>query len=138
MNYEVIRKERNENNIFAKFLGITITEIGPGYAKSELIINENHININGVVHGGCIFTIADVTGGAASISDGNNYATLDSSFHYINPALNTSALYAVTREIKRGKRICIQNVTVKNQDNLLIAEGTFTYMTICNNKNQIT
>lgn len=137
MNYEAIITERNELNLFAKFLGITITEIQPGFAKTELHLREEHLNINGVVHGGCLFTIADVTGGAASISYGNNYATLDSSFHYLNPAFHTSIIYAQSKEIKRGKRVTVQNVTVTNQDGVLLAEGIFTYMTIRENQNLI-
>lgn len=130
MDYASIIAYRNEHNYFAKFLGVTILDMKPGYARTELVVRPEHMNINGAIHGGCLFTLADITAGAASSSYGDKMATLDSSFHFLNPAINTTCLFAENRQIKKGKRVSVHQVSVTDQDGVLLAEGTFTYMTI--------
>ena len=70
MDFEKLKEYRNRQNAFANFIGLAITEIRPGAAVTEMEITENHMNPIGSVHGGCLATMADVTGGAAASSYG--------------------------------------------------------------------
>ncbi len=130
MNYEKLRQYRNSHNNFAEHLGLEITEIGPGYARAMMPIREEYLNVVGSVHGGCLFTIADAAGCAAASSYGNHIATLNNSFNFLNPGLNTKTLYATTRELKRGKRVLVYSVAVTDENENLLAEGVFTFMSI--------
>lgn len=47
MDYEEMIKYRDENNPYASHLGIITTEIRPGYAKGELVLEPYHINAVG-------------------------------------------------------------------------------------------
>lgn len=130
MDYEKLRLYRNTHNNFAEYLGLEITEIGPGYARAMMPIREEHLNVVGSVHGGCLFTIADAAGCAAASSYGNHIATLNNSFNFLNPGLNTKTLYATTRELKQGKRVLVYSVAVTDENENLLAEGVFTFMAI--------
>ncbi len=128
MDFQHLIDTRNATNAFANYLGLKIVDIQEGYSKCEMPINDNMKNPINSVHGGVLFTIADVAAGAAAASHGEKITTLDSSFHYLRAGLNTTALCAEAFEIKGGKNILVYNVKVYDQDMKVLCEGTFTYM----------
>lgn len=130
MNCEKLKEYFNEKNAFCKFIGVKIVEIEEGYARGELVVKPEHLNPINSVHGGCHFTLADTIGGTAASSYGNYVTTVDSSFHYVRPAINTTKLIVTSREIKRGKKLLVYDVSVCNQDEVLLSEGIFTYMNL--------
>lgn len=128
MESEKIMRYAKEKNSFANLVGINIIEVREGYSKVELFVSKEHLNPTGAVHGGCLYTLADMAGGVLAFSHGCIAPTLNSNIHYLNAGLNTSLLYAEAHEIKCGKRSMVYNVTVKDQDDVLLAEAIFTYM----------
>lgn len=130
MDYEKLRQFRNNNNNFAQFLGLEITEIREGYASAKMPIREEYQNVVGSVHGGCLFSIADAVGCAAASSHGFHIATLNNNFNFLNPGLNINMIYATTREIKRGKKVLVYDVAVTDENNILLAEGIFSFMSL--------
>ena len=127
MTCEEIMKYRNDHNSFAAFLGIVTTEMTPGYAKGEMYLNVNHINAVGSVHGGAIFALADTIGGAAAASHGTRTTTVSGDFHYLSAAMGSKKLIGVAKEIKYGKRILVYDVEILDEQEKLIAKGTFSY-----------
>lgn len=125
--YEKVREKRNSLNFFARKLGITITKIDKDYAEGELPVDESFTNPQGSVQGGAMFTLADAVGGAAAGYDGRRIATVDASFHYLKPGLHTSLLKAKTRLVKAGSTLSVLDVSVYDQDDVLLSEGIFTY-----------
>ena len=63
MDYEKLRELRNEQNVFGDLAGVRIVEIREGYARTELEVRPELLNPIGSLHGGCLFTMADITGG---------------------------------------------------------------------------
>lgn len=63
---KLIRKKDNLSNL----LGIELVEVTEDGACAELKIREPHLNAAGVVHGGAIFTLADIALAAASNAHG--------------------------------------------------------------------
>ena len=55
-----IRKHFEEYDRFAKYCGIELLEMGKGRSKVRMEICEHHLNGVGTVHGGAIFTLADL------------------------------------------------------------------------------
>lgn len=130
MNYEMIVKTRNASNAFANLIGLEITEIKEGFCKAEMDIDKNMKNPINSVHGGVLFTIADVAGGGAAASHGYNICTLNSSFSYLRPGIGTTKLTATATEMKAGKNVLVYNVAVADQDGVVLADGVFTYMSL--------
>lgn len=120
-------KFENQDN-FSKHLGLEFLEINhEGIIEARMKIKDyfyNHINS---VHGGLLFSLADVVAGTKANSYGKKVTTLNSTFNYLAPAINTEYLLAKAKEVKKGRTICVYEVEIFNDDNKLIASGTFTY-----------
>ncbi|MBC7247749.1 MAG: PaaI family thioesterase [Actinobacteria bacterium] len=65
-----------ESDGYADHLGARLLEIRPGYAKVALTLGPQHRNFMGMVHGGVIFSLADVAFGAAANSFGSKAMAL--------------------------------------------------------------
>ena len=71
-----------ERDAFARHLGIEIIEVSAGTAKARMDINDHHLNSAGTVHGGAIFSLADVTFSVASNSHGTIAMAINVSISY--------------------------------------------------------
>lgn len=127
MNCEEIMGFRNKNSKFSAYLGIHITEMKPGYAKGEMVVAKHHENIMQSLHGGCLFSLADTIGGAASSSRGNRAITVSGDFHFLSPAIEVKRLTAIATEQKYGKKISVYDVAIFNEKEELLAKGIFTF-----------
>lgn len=127
MDYEKLRAYRNENNAFARKLGIVVEEIGPGYARAVKTVESDETNPAQTVHGGVYFTLADVVSGAASSSHGFASATVSADYHYLRSCQAGDTLTAEAREIKGGRTLCVYEVRITNQQGTLVGSGTYTY-----------
>lgn len=132
--YEAISPEMNQMlerrakcNLFAQLLGIRIVENRKGYSECELEIREEFLNPFRVVHGGCIYTLADVTVGNAASSYGMTAPTLEGGLHFLASARGTKKLRAVAEEIHHGKTIMVFSVSVYDDSEKRIATGTFSF-----------
>lgn len=130
MDFEKLKNFRNFGNAFAKTMNLTVTDIQLGYAEAAMPVTEHSMNPIGSVHGGCLYTIADVAGGAAACSHGYLVTTLDADFHYLRPGIGSTRLTAVAREIKAGKRVLVYDISVMDQDGTVLAQGIFSYMSL--------
>ena len=125
-----IKENRNTKNAFALLSGIEITEILTGEAKVRMTVTADHLNPVGSVHGGCLYTIADVAAGSAASSYGGAVTTMEGSLHFLRPGLNCKELIGRAEVIKRGRRAMVITVSVRDQDERELAHGIFTYMPI--------
>lgn len=132
MDFQEILMQKNSGVQFLRLVGISITEMQKGYAAGEIILQEHHQNLIGSVHGGCIFSLADSVSGAAAMSYGQPATTLSSDFHFLAPAVTCAKLTATANEVKHGKTITVFDVEVRNENETLLAKGTFTYFTLKN------
>ena len=123
IDYQKIMETRNASNAFANLIGLKITEISDGHCTCEMDITDDMKNPIQSVHGGVLFTIADVTGGGAAASHGFDITTVDSSFHYLRPGIGTTKLTATARELKAGRNLLVYDVSVADQNNTVLAKG---------------
>ena len=110
----------------ASFLKMRLVEISPGYARVTMKVGSEHINFNGMIFGGIIMALADEAFAYAS----NTVITPDlaSQFniHFIASAKADDELTAECHVVKSGKRVCISEMVVTNQEGQLIAKATGT------------
>ena len=72
----------------ARLLGIRPASMGDGRARFELTVREDHLNPNGVVHGGIVYSLADTAMGAAlfsALDPGQSCTTLEIKINYLAP-----------------------------------------------------
>lgn len=103
--------ERFSRDRFAHFVGIEILEMAPGRAKTRLKIADHHRNGVGIVHGGVIFTLADLAFAAASNSHGPVAVALNASIMFLKPSRG-GTLYAEAQECYRTKRVGTYSIRV--------------------------
>ena len=135
MDLDTLRQNRNKTNNFLRHIGAEITHIEEGSAVIERVPSDEVLNPSGAVHGGCLFTMADIAAGTAACAYGYHGVTVNSSFNYLSPAIVTGdpltapkKIIATSRELKRGKRVLFYEVDVTDQDGRLLCSGQFTIM----------
>ena len=123
--YEKILEKIIEENEYCNMLGIEVIEVKEGYSKGRMKFDKKLCNPYGYIHGGCLYSFADVISGIASCSYGNYVCTISGNMNYLKPAINTNYLYCEAEVIKHGKSISYCNITITNDDGDIIDNGTF-------------
>lgn len=116
-----------EGTDFRVALGIRFLERGLGYAKAEMDILPWHLNALGVVHGGCLFSLADTTSGASALGRGGRVTTVNGSINYLKAGKNTAKIMAEAHEIKYGKTLSVCEAKIYNDKEELLATTTMTF-----------
>ena len=118
----------------AVFLGMTVEKTGYGTARAEVSIDERHLNPNGVAHGSVVFTLADTSMGAATMSildEGLFCSTIEIQVRYLRAA-GPGRLVVETTVVKPGKRIVHLESRAVDQQGRLVATATGSYAVLGN------
>jgi acyl-CoA thioesterase len=109
---------------FAKLAGIEIVELSAGHARVRMQITPQHLNGLGVVHGGAIFTLADLGFAAACNSHGFAAVAVNVSVSYLKAA-KSGTLHADAQEVcPHGKLgTCTVRVTDDAGDLVALFQG---------------
>ena len=124
-NNEQLMERLNSSSMFLQSNDMRVTEVRQGYAKVEMIIDEQILNIHGFVHGGALFSLADTVAGAASFATGRDSVTLTGTINYIKPGRG-GKLIGIAQEISRGRTTGVYEVFIFNDHNTLLSKATFT------------
>jgi acyl-CoA thioesterase len=121
---EAIRKHF-ETDRFAATSGMRIVEQGHGYARTELAVEQRHLNSVGTVQGGAIFTLADLAFAMACNSAGHVAVAVNTNLSFLRPT-RSGTLCAEATEVSRSRRISTCTVRVTNDAGELVAlfQGT--------------
>ncbi len=113
-------KTRFEQDLFARHAGIVLTEIKEGFARAQMRIQPEHLNSLGGVHGGAIFTLADLAFAAAANSHGHMAVAINVNISYLK-AVRQGILYAEAQEISRNPKLASCTVNVRDEAGDLVA-----------------
>ena len=100
--------------------GIEIEEVGDGYAKCSMKIDERHVNATGHVMGGAIFTLADFVFAVATNTPENVTVTTVSQISYLDTPKG-DVLYGESKVLKDGRRNCFYEISVTDNTGITIA-----------------
>jgi acyl-CoA thioesterase len=115
---------------FVKLLGLEIEKLEQGVCFSRLRIKDTLLNKHSVVHGGVIYSMADISMGVAVYSTLKNKeetSTVEIKINYLKPA-KTSVLTCEARIVKKGKNIGVLEAEVRSGESDLIAKALGTFM----------
>jgi uncharacterized protein (TIGR00369 family) len=123
--------ERFPDVPFHKYLGLTIEEAKPDYARLRLTITEDTpTGIGGSVNGGVIASLIDVAvipAVFAGMKEGSQPAgTADLQVTYLRQS-HGKWIDAEATVIKRGRQLCTVEVSVLNDEGVLSARGRVLY-----------
>jgi acyl-CoA thioesterase len=123
MEKEVAGKNRAmiEGDAFAASLGVELVDIRQGWAKVHLKLAPGHLNFMGMVHGGVIFSLADVAFGAAANSFGTRAMALSVGIDFLAAAPAGSELSAEVELVKRAGKMGFYRMVVRDAEGSEIA-----------------
>lgn len=124
--YRLIRSRINGPDNFAGANGIAITHLAENYAEGELTVVSQSMNPYGIIHGGCLTTLADTVAGCAVLTGGRVSVTMSSNMNYLAPAVGTKIRCVATPE-KLGRTVCVYHCLLTNDQEQPVASGTFTF-----------
>jgi phenylacetic acid degradation protein PaaD len=109
-----------------RLLGIECTVGGPGRAVTSLAVRDDHLNFNGICHGGVTFALADAAFGLASNSHGVIAAAIDAHITYQVAVRPGDTLTATAVEASRTRKLGVYRIDVTRQDGALVSTFTGT------------
>ena len=115
----------NTNDTFGKSNQMQLGIVKEGYAEAVMEITENSCNAVGTVQGGAIFTLADMAFAGAANSFGDKCVAMSAAASFIRPGTGKQ-LRAIARAVSKGRRSCVIETEVRNDENKLVAKFQFT------------
>jgi len=119
-------RARAEGEPIASFLNMRLLELSPGYARVAMKLRPEYINFNGMTFGGIVMAVADEAFAYASNSVITPNVASQFNIHFIASAGVDDELIAECKVVKSGRRVCISEMTVTNQEGKLVARATGT------------
>ena len=109
---------------YARFVGIELLDVGPGYARARFEVQEHHLNALDTAHGAAIFALADVVFQAASNSHGLMALAINVSISFLK-AVRGGTLVAEAREVSLNPKLASYTVEVTDEagDTVAIFQG---------------
>jgi acyl-CoA thioesterase len=105
---------------FAMHSGIEMLEITAESAKAKLTVNEYHLNGVNIVHGGALFTLADLVFGALGYVHDQNAVSINASISYFK-AVNEGTLIAEGRLTTLTPKLGSYTVHVSDEKGDIVA-----------------
>ena len=116
---------------FAELVGFEVFPESDGTGKGQLTVSERHLNPNGVVHGGALFTLVDTAMGASlmqRLDKGEICATLQISMNFLRPVVG-GMVECEARVVNKGRRFANVRGELYVQEKLVgTADGNFAIM----------
>lgn len=110
------------NDRASPWMGMELETVTEGYAELSLTVAEHHCNGHDICHGGVTFSLADSAFAFACNSRNQSTVAQHNMISFIAPAAKGDRLTAKAREVSLTGRSGIYDVSVTNQDGVLIAE----------------
>lgn len=113
-----------ESEPWARALGIEHQEISPGYCRVALTVQPHMLNHRGLLHGGVIFSLADVAFGAASNSRGKIDLAISMTISFLAAVAPGARLIAEGIELAHTGTEGFYDVRVRTEDGALVASAS--------------
>lgn len=122
MDYDTLVK-MGERSPYFRHLDMALIEAREGHAAMSMAIGPNHRNVEGVVHGGAIASLADQAAMRAVqtlLSRRRVSRTIQMDIHYVAPARG-ARLTGEARVLKMGRRLAFSDAEVRDEDGTVVA-----------------
>ena len=110
---------------YSTLLGVEIVEVGVGTAQAVLTATEEHTNKHGFVHGGLLYSLADIAFEFASNSHQADAVGITTNMQFHRAVSPGDQLVAMAREIHLGRKLATYLIEV-TCENKVVASFTGT------------
>jgi acyl-CoA thioesterase len=104
----------------AALLGIETLEFSKGYARTRMVVRDEHLNGLDIVHGAAIFALADFTFAVASNSHGTVAVAIHADISFVK-AIQSGTLYAEATETSLSPKISTYDIPVTDETGATVA-----------------
>jgi uncharacterized protein (TIGR00369 family) len=123
-----LRARLSETNT-AKQFGFLLADAGPGRVKMRMRVDERHLQVHGVVHGGILAALADTAGGLATYMAcprGTRVATIEMKINYLE-AVEGGTVTAEAEVVRLGRHISVVDCDVRDENDRLVGKALMTF-----------
>ncbi len=110
-----------DKDYFSQWLGLEFISVSHGHCQLKFKVKKEMLNGFHSIHGGILFSAADSAFAFACNSYGYANVALECSISYARPAFEGQVLTLTAKEINRGKTTGIYEVSIKNEEDKLVA-----------------
>jgi uncharacterized protein (TIGR00369 family) len=122
-------KARLKSTNTAKQFGFVLEEAEPGRVLLRMRVDERHLQVHRVVHGGVVAALADTAGGLATymaLPRGKRVATVEMKINYLE-GVEGGIVDADARVVRLGRHIAVVDCDVRDQTQRLVAKALMTF-----------
>ncbi len=109
------------NDWFSQWLRIEREEVRAGYCRLTMKIRKEMLNGFGIAHGGITYSLADSALAFASNSHGRMSVSVETSISHTESLKQDDVITATAEEMSLSNKIGVYHVTVKNQNDKIVA-----------------
>ena len=124
--FQTLIDKMNEPGQFSADVHVRIEKIDVGYAQGVLDVHPENLNLMGIVHGGCLATLADTVAGMGVAATGNACVTVSYGMNFLRPATGKQIRCIATAD-QMGRRLCVMRTELLNEAGEKVATGNFTF-----------
>ncbi|MCM1252458.1 MAG: PaaI family thioesterase [Clostridium sp.] len=121
-----------DNNEYVRLLGIKIEELSLGHCKGKMEVSERIKNPYGALHGGSLYSFADIIAGAAACTYGSQVVTVSGSMNFLLPAAGIEYVYCQADVVRQGKNLAVYDVKMTDESGKILENASFTFFVIKN------
>jgi uncharacterized protein (TIGR00369 family) len=125
---EAALRARVASSAFHSWMGMELVRAEPGRVEIALEAADHHLNLQGLLHGGVIATLADTATGLAvrtMVPAGRRHVTVQLDVHYLRPGA-PGRVTAVGSTVRVGSSIGYAEADVLDAKGRLLARATAT------------
>ena len=105
---------------YAALSSIEIVSASKGFCTARMTIEDKHLNSVDIVHGGALFTLADLAFAVASNSHGQVALAINAHITFLR-AVSAGTLTATATEVEEPGRLGTYNVIIADEDGRKVA-----------------
>jgi uncharacterized protein (TIGR00369 family) len=123
-----ILRDRLHGSEFYRWAGVELVDASPGAVEVALEAGPHHLNLQGLVHGGILATLADTAMGLAVrtvLQPGRRHVTVQLGIEFLSPG-RPGRIVAHGRSVKIGSQLGFAEANVTDRGGRLLAKAQST------------
>jgi uncharacterized protein (TIGR00369 family) len=110
---------------FHTWAGMEVVSAAPGVVTISMVLEERHVNLQGVVHGGMLAILADTACGLSirsAMEPGRLHVTADLDIHFLAPA-RPGRILGRGNAVKVGRSLAFAEASIEDDGGRLLAKA---------------
>lgn len=116
-----------EENFYMRFLGVELLKLQEGYGLARMKNKKELQNPYGMLHGGSLYSLADIVAGTAACMGGSYVTTVSGTMNFLMPADKTEYIYCEAKQLRMGRHLAVFEVKLKDDRENVLDSGEFTF-----------